>query len=485
VPRIPDTANVIFGINPIRGPARTKSGRGGEADVTRLAALPVDLDIKPGACASLDVAHAIITELSIIMGTRPSVTVDSGHGLHAYWPVEDGAINEPFTTGQARALLRRWGRLVAVVAGNHQAHADSVFDLPRMLRVPGTFNKSVSNGAAPIPVVAYADTGGPLTLAEIDERLTEYGIHEEDEDRQDRERVSDPAGWAFAGSTCGYMQSFLDGLPGDGPTAGAGRHQWLLKQAVRLACGSRLGCLAESDYPRAGQLLGQRLIELRAATGEQVGRLEVGNALQFGVEVTAGKTDGEARAELGNHIHDGTGGPAEFEEPIPLAPDIVDVPPFPVDALPEVIANMVTELAEATQTDPAMAGTSALSVSAASVGGHAEIQIRRGWREPLCLSTNTIARPGERKSPVQAAMVKPIRDAEAEMSVAGELERLKLADELEMAKKTVDQLNKAAINAAAKAGPDPTPPTPTGGRPLRQRRPPGTRKRVCAGFRSR
>jgi replicative DNA helicase len=46
---------------------------------------------------------------------------------------------------------------------------------------------------------------------------------------------------------------------------------------------------------------------------------------------------------------------------------------------------MVRAVAEATQTDPAMAGTSALSALATCAGGHAEIEIRSGWREPLCL----------------------------------------------------------------------------------------------------
>jgi hypothetical protein len=152
------------------------------------------------------------------------------------------------------------------------------------------------------------------------------------------------------------------------------------------------------------------------------------------------------------------GGDDHFDGgPIPLTPNTVDVPPFPVDALPDVIANMVTELAEATQTDPAMPGTSALTVLAACIGGHAKIQARRGWREPLCLYTNTIARPAERKSAVQESMAAPLHDAEAEMSVAGAVEHLKLQDELDMAKKTVDQLNKCAVNAAAKAAsPDAT-----------------------------
>jgi hypothetical protein len=145
---------------------------------------------------------------------------------------------------------------------------------------------------------------------------------------------------------------------------------------------------------------------LRAVTNEVVGRLEVANALAYGAETAATKTDDEARAELGDHPHDGPGPTEQLEEPIPLVGNPVEVPPFPVDALPEVFARKVAELAEATQTDPAMAGTSVLSVLSACAGGHAQIQIRDGWREPLCLYTNTIASPGERKSAVQASMVR-------------------------------------------------------------------------------
>ncbi len=99
------------------------------------------------------------------------------------------------------------------------------------------------------------------------------------------------------------MSTFIDGLPGDGPKPGGGRHQWLLKQAVRLACGWRLGCVTEADHRRAGELLGRRLAELRAATGERVGRFEIGGAFEFGAEAAAAKTEVEARAELGDHPH--------------------------------------------------------------------------------------------------------------------------------------------------------------------------------------
>ena len=125
---------------------------------------------------------------------------------------------------------------------------------------------------------------------------------------------------------------------------------------------------------------------------------------------------------------------ADADEPIPLTADPVDVPPFPVDALPAAFADKVTELAEATQTDPAMAATSALTTLAACVGGHAKIQIRSGWIEPLCLHTVTIADPAERKSAVQESMVAPLRDTET--AFAQDIELLKRRDDLEVAKIT-------------------------------------------------
>jgi len=137
VAKLPEGANIFFGVNPVTGPARANAGRGAETDVTRLAALWADLDVKPGACKSLHIANAIIDDLSGLVGTRPSVITHSGNGLHPYWPVDDGHITD---TGAARALVRRFGRLVVAVAGEHDARVDSVYDLARMLRVPGTYN---------------------------------------------------------------------------------------------------------------------------------------------------------------------------------------------------------------------------------------------------------------------------------------------------------------------------------------------------------
>jgi hypothetical protein len=134
-----DEADIFFGTCPTRGPARDGGRRGTENDVTRLSSLWADIDVKPGACKDLTVAHAIIGDLTAAVGSRPSAIVNSGGGLHPYWPIADGWVKSG-DIGPARMLIKQWERLVVRVAKTHGVKVDPVFELARMLRVPGTFN---------------------------------------------------------------------------------------------------------------------------------------------------------------------------------------------------------------------------------------------------------------------------------------------------------------------------------------------------------
>jgi hypothetical protein len=98
---------------------------------------------------------------------------------------------------------------------------------------------------------------------------------------------------------------------------------------------------------------------------------------------------------------------------------------------------MVDAVAEATQTDPAMPATSALSAISACTGGHAEIEIRSGWREPLCIYTATIAAPGERKSAVQMFMTRPIHEVERQLVADGAADRMAAEERKQVATKAV------------------------------------------------
>jgi hypothetical protein len=149
---------------------RVKQGRGLAADVVGVRELYADLDVKPGGLASWDAAHQVIDTLAGMLGVGPVAVVNSGHGLQPHWALErSDATDWPDETdprwADAQALWRRWGRLVASVAEKYGGAVDSVYDLSRVLRAPGTAtpratrtSPSPSNGQ---PAPRWASTGWP------------------------------------------------------------------------------------------------------------------------------------------------------------------------------------------------------------------------------------------------------------------------------------------------------------------------------------
>lgn len=286
--------DIYFGVNPIAEQVLSNGGRGTADDVTRLATLPADLDFKDNGCRDEATAHQIIEGLSAVLGTRPSAVTNSGGGLHVYWPVRDGNVNDD-NREQVTVLLKRWGRLVKATAKAHGANADTVFDLPRVLRVPGTFNCKHE----PIPVVCHADSGRALALAEIDSKLSEFAVDGE------TERIaapkSNPDEWEYGDETCSYVTTMIANWNID--TAEGGRHPWFMSGCVRQECAFRLGCITEADYQHGYDALVNRFVALRAATGETVPPGEIARGYAYGVEKAAAKSDKGAHRELGRHVH--------------------------------------------------------------------------------------------------------------------------------------------------------------------------------------
>lgn len=440
-----------FGVNPVKGPPRDFAGRGKADDVTRLTALIADLDFKESGCGSPEVGWQVIEDLAGILGTPPSAVIESGHGLQPYWPVyyhedrQDTAI-----------LLKRWGRLVAAVASQRGAKVDNVFDLSRIFRVPGSFNCKRINGHDPIPVVGHrCDDGKHLSLEEIDRVLISRGVFSEPEDSNSQVVLSKPDGWAFGESTCAYVGRMVAAIPTDEPLGG--RHQMIADKAVRLMCAVRLGCITEGDFERAQELLYDRLLFLRQQTGETVPPNEIPSLIAgLAVEKTSWKTDEQCWAELGNHTHPDADPLLEASvllaeragDPIPLTQKVV-LPPFPVDAFPVAVANMVKGVADFTQTDPAMPAAAALATLSVCTGGHATVQVRPGWYEPLHLYLVNVAHSAERKSAVHQMMTSPIHDVEVELIEREAPGRREAQTRKQIAEGMADRLRRAAARPTA------------------------------------
>lgn len=84
------------------------------------------------------------------MGVRPSLIVQSGGGLHCHWIFpEPWMFDTEEERQEARILAWRWKETIRKRAGVRGWSVDSVSDLERVLRLPGTLNHKSD---PPLPV---------------------------------------------------------------------------------------------------------------------------------------------------------------------------------------------------------------------------------------------------------------------------------------------------------------------------------------------
>lgn len=303
-------SDVWYGVNEITEPPGGNR-RATEATVTTWCAVWADLDIKHDGCPTWDIAEQIIDDLAGHYGTRPTYTVQSGHGLQPVWVIDHHDPARHLDTDEARthaaALLRRHGRLVHTVAEHRGARVDSVFDLPRVLRAPGTTNHKQPDH--PKPTSALRDAGKPVTTTHVAEALDAARIDEIPTDTAvlSNTVIAAPSTWRHRDTgdqRCKYVDEMIDGWGSDHPNA---RHPWLISQATRLAAARRHSCINAADAHTAEHELAARFLTLCARGGDTrpAGRHEVADALRYGSDLVARMTDARVADELGNHTHSG------------------------------------------------------------------------------------------------------------------------------------------------------------------------------------
>lgn len=140
-----------IGAQPVK--PSTADRRAKASDVACVRVLYADFDRKEASDEQLNVA---IDELSNLLGTPPCSIVESGGGLHPRWKLE-----EPLDPQDAKGVLNRWKLTVQRVAAENGFKPDSVFDLPRVLRLPGTVNEKYD---PPAPVEVVSGNAGVETV---------------------------------------------------------------------------------------------------------------------------------------------------------------------------------------------------------------------------------------------------------------------------------------------------------------------------------
>ena len=125
-----------------------------------------------GVWADIDVFHEVHTKAQRLPPNReearavmaqlpyePTLIVDSGHGLQYWWLLEKPWVFEDEAEwNEARRMVQWWHQMTLKLFDARGWTIDSVYDLSRILRIPGTFNNKVPDD--PKEVVAIR-TDGP------------------------------------------------------------------------------------------------------------------------------------------------------------------------------------------------------------------------------------------------------------------------------------------------------------------------------------
>jgi hypothetical protein len=107
-----------------------------------------------------------------------------------------------------------------------------------------------------------------------------------------------------------------------------------------------------------------------------------------------------------------------YAPPAPTTPERPPVPefvPFPTEALPRAVADLVRAGARSLQVDEGMLGPLALAAMASAVGNARTIALHASWHEPAIVWITVVAPSGAGKSPALELVTRPAekRDAEA------------------------------------------------------------------------
>jgi hypothetical protein len=148
-----ETQNIYVGV----GLSPEDYGPKKRCSASRVAAMPglvADLDIKDGAFPNLNAIQRFIGELPM----APTITVASGGGVQAWWLFRELWIFDSDEEREECATLSRgWGGFLSRRARAEGVTLDSVWDLARLMRVPGTLNNKYS----PPRPVSILSTDGP------------------------------------------------------------------------------------------------------------------------------------------------------------------------------------------------------------------------------------------------------------------------------------------------------------------------------------
>ncbi len=427
--------NTYYCVNPrIKELASYK--RGSADDISCVVAAYADFDIKSSAHAEKNLPETkeqLLNFLDDVSPIKPTFVIWSGNGIHTIW-VLDKPYEIKGDTSYIEATLKGWESYLKFKAYEiHGWKFDSIADMARMLRAPGTINFKTESRPM-CEVIHYEDVRYAV------EDFQSYVAQKNENSSKPLATDNDGFYLMGTGSAEELIQKceFLRHCRDNATTLSEPLWQAMISNVALTSDGHDKVHELSSPYP-----------EYRYEETEKKYRLAVKNDMPITCKVikergySCKKCNCNVKAPI-SLIRDSATKPIEWEKPISF--DDFILPDFPIDALPEPIRDYVIALAESTQTPIDMAATSALAVMSVSLQGKYRIKAKDDWSEPLNTFVLNIMEPSERKSAVENAMIKPINVYESEQNIAKAVD----IEKSKIRKQILEQKQKTLISQAAK-----------------------------------
>jgi hypothetical protein len=162
IERLGERGDLYFGVALRRD--RLAEGRGGKADCGAIPGVWIDLDWLSEVHRNprLPATRELAIELARSFPLKPSAVVNTGWGFQVWW-----LFAEPLDAAEAVVLLARWEATWEKLAANLGVDIDHVWNIDRVMRLPGGFNHKRD----PLAVSVNADYQKVYQPSDFDEHL--------------------------------------------------------------------------------------------------------------------------------------------------------------------------------------------------------------------------------------------------------------------------------------------------------------------------
>ncbi|MBC8466689.1 MAG: DUF3987 domain-containing protein [Deltaproteobacteria bacterium] len=388
---------------------RPDKGRGKVEDVTGIPGLVSDIDCLGGThtethLPTKEQALKLLSEIPF----KPSLLIGSGGGYQGYWLFSQPWIFEnQDEREQAKALSRRWQAFILSRAKEHGWKLDNCGSIEHLFRIPGTFNMK----AEPVPVEIVEKNGFRYSVESLEEFLDDIPDHSQQEKQSAGSDVGKGSGriWDIV-EKCSFLRhcrNDVASLPEP--------DWWSMVCSLCFEGGSGVVVHELSkNYPKYDvRETNKKILEALKQTGPmtcKVIRRKTGFECPGGgcgikcpVHILNGqRIERDDPAKQDDHLF-------EWEDPVLL--DDFSLPEM--EPLPGILGEFSQAVSAATETPLELAQGLALAAVATACQGKVEVQVKRGYSEPVNAWVNVALESGNRKSSVHAEITHPLLTWEA------------------------------------------------------------------------